>query len=104
VKADTVDLAEIFGQNIHYVVPLYQRPYVWDREHQWEPLWENVRTVADRQLDGIPSNDNIPHFLGAVVREQSLHQVGNRAVPAARAGRRGRVVRRWRRCPRSPSQ
>ena len=76
MKADTVDLAAIFGQPVHYVVPLYQRPYVWTREEQWEPLWEDVRTVAERQLDATPANDSIPHFLGAVVLEQSLTQVG----------------------------
>jgi hypothetical protein len=76
MKADTVDLAAIFGQAIHYVVPLYQRPYVWTREAQWEPLWEDVRSVADRQIDATPTNDNIPHFLGAVVLEQTLNQVG----------------------------
>jgi len=76
MKADTVDLAAIFGQAIHYVVPLYQRPYVWTREAQWEPLWEDIRSVADRQIDATPANDNIPHFLGAVVLEQTLNQVG----------------------------
>jgi hypothetical protein len=76
MKADTVDLATIFGQNVHYVVPLYQRPYVWTREQQWELLWEDVRAVAERQLDSVSVNDTIPHFLGAVVLEQSLNQVG----------------------------
>ena len=76
MKADTVDLAAIFGQAIHYVVPLYQRPYVWTREAQWEPLWEDIQSVADRQIDATPANDNIPHFLGAVVLEQTLNQVG----------------------------
>lgn len=76
MKADTVDLAAIFGQPVHYEVPLYQRPYVWTREKQWEHLWEDVQTVADRQLDDTEANDTIPHFLGAVVLEQSLHQVG----------------------------
>ncbi len=32
--------------------------------------------VAERQLDATPANDSIPHFLGAVVLEQSLTQVG----------------------------
>ena len=53
MKADTVDLAAIFGKPVHYVVPLYQRPYVWTKELQWEPLWQDVREVADRQLDDI---------------------------------------------------
>jgi Uncharacterized conserved protein len=71
VKADTVDLAAIFGNQVHYMVPLFQRPYVWTQKDQWEPLWEDVRAVADRQLDDVPSNDAIPHFLGAVVLEQA---------------------------------
>lgn len=80
MKADTVDLAAIFGKPVHYVVPLYQRPYVWTKELQWEPLWQDVREVADRQLDDSPSNDAIPHFLGAVVLEQAL--VGSGMIDA----------------------
>lgn len=72
MKANTVDLVEIFGNQVRYVVPLYQRPYVWNRDDQWEPLWQDVQAVADRQLDDTPSNDSIPHFLGAVVLEQAL--------------------------------
>jgi hypothetical protein len=76
VKADTVDLAGIFGNQVRYMVPLYQRPYVWNRDDQWEPLWQDVQAVADRQLDGSTSNDEIPHFLGAVVLEQPRVQTG----------------------------
>ncbi len=76
MKADTVDLAAIFGKQVRYMVPLFQRPYVWTQADQWEPLWEDVRIVADRQLDDTPENDSIPHFLGAVVLEQALVQSG----------------------------
>ena len=76
MKADTVDLAAIFLKPVNYIVPLFQRPYVWTLDDQWEPLWQDVRTVADRQLDDTPSNDSIPHFLGAVVLEQALVQTG----------------------------
>ncbi len=27
------------------VVPLFQRPYVWNEENQWEPLWNDVARV-----------------------------------------------------------
>lgn len=80
MKADTVDLAAIFGKPVHYLVPLYQRPYVWTREDQWEPLWQDVQAVADRQLDDTRGNDAIPHFLGAVVLEQAL--VGSGMIEA----------------------
>ena len=58
-------------QDINYnpqrlLVPLFQRPYVWSKERQWEPLWQDVRRVAERLLGGFESN----HFLGAVVLQQ----------------------------------
>ena len=55
----------IFSLPQQLVVPLFQRPYVWDEENQWGPLWEDIRRLADHQLDhpGSPAT----HFLGAVV-------------------------------------
>jgi hypothetical protein len=76
VKADTLDLATIFGKTVRYNVPLFQRPYVWRREKQWEPLWEDIQAVADRLLDETDDNDNIAHFLGAVVLEQTPNPAG----------------------------
>lgn len=34
----TLALRDLFEKNVHHVVPLYQRPYVWGRDQQWEPL------------------------------------------------------------------
>lgn len=48
------------------VVPLFQRPYVWNEENQWEPLWNDMVRVADRVLQQ-PAAKHHPHFLGAVV-------------------------------------
>jgi hypothetical protein len=76
VKADTIDLAAIFGQPVRYLVPLYQRPYVWKKETEWVPLWEDIRAVLERQLDENPNNNGIPHFLGAVVLDQVLMPIG----------------------------
>lgn len=72
MKAEPLDLAQIFDRAVQYVVPLYQRPYVWTKALQWEPLWLDVKEVADRQLDTSPTNDDIPHFLGAIVLERAL--------------------------------
>lgn len=58
---------EIFGQSRQYQVPLFQRPYIWNEEDQWEPLWDDVRTVAEGLLARQPTR---PHFLGAIVLEQ----------------------------------
>lgn len=76
MKADTVDLAAIFGQPVRYLVPLFQRPYVWDEPNQWAPLWEDIQSVLERQLDDTPANDAIPHFMGAVVLDQVLTPIG----------------------------
>ena len=56
---------EIFLQPQHLVVPPFQRPYVWDEEEQWAPLWQDVRRLAEAKLDSPFANPT--HFLGAVV-------------------------------------
>jgi hypothetical protein len=76
VKADTIDLAAIFGQPVRYLVPMFQRPYVWKKDTEWIPLWDDIRAVLERQLDENPNNNAIPHFLGAVVLDQVLMPVG----------------------------
>ncbi|MGE0029459.1 MAG: DUF262 domain-containing protein [Thermoleophilia bacterium] len=68
MKPDTRTVSDLFERDIRYVVPLFQRPYVWDRESQWEPLWDDVLALLEHQIDGggpAPS-----HFLGAIVLEQ----------------------------------
>jgi Protein of unknown function DUF262/Protein of unknown function (DUF1524) len=83
VQAQALTPAEIFGYHVRYVVPLFQRPYVWNRRDQWEPLWDDVRAVAQRLLDGPPAFRPTliaPHFLGAIVVEQAPTTVGSVAV------------------------
>ena len=65
----------VFMQPQRLVVPLFQRPYVWNEEYQWEPLWNDVVRVADRVLKG-PFDKHHPHFLGAVVLQQVQKQTG----------------------------
>jgi Protein of unknown function DUF262/Protein of unknown function (DUF1524)/Restriction Enzyme Adenine Methylase Associated len=65
----------VFMQPQRLVVPLFQRPYVWNEENQWEPLWEDVVRVADRVLKR-PFDKHHPHFLGAVVLQQVQKQTG----------------------------
>jgi hypothetical protein len=80
VQAHTHTPAIIFGHHIRYVVPLFQRPYVWNQDDQWQPLWEDVRTLTERLLDapppvyGAPSVP--PHFLGAIVLDQQITPSG----------------------------
>jgi hypothetical protein len=66
----------VFMQPQRLVVPLFQRPYVWNEENQWEPLWNDVVRVAERLLKQ-PSGKHYPHFLGAVVLQQTPRQTGS---------------------------
>ncbi|GAC81914.1 Protein of unknown function [Gordonia malaquae] len=56
---------QLFNQPQHFVIPLFQRAYVWKEDEQWEPLWKDVRRVAELRISD-PSRD-VAHFLGAVV-------------------------------------
>lgn len=65
---------DIFGPDCQIVVPLYQRPYVWKKEEQWEPLWNDIRLLAEELLGG---GDPKPHFLGAIVLDQLKTPTGS---------------------------
>lgn len=79
VKADTFTLEQVFGLTTRYVVPLYQRPYVWELEKHWEPLWDDVRMVAERLTDATTDNDDVPHFMGAIVLAQTWSPIDKAA-------------------------
>lgn len=66
---------DVFFSPLQLLVPLFQRPYVWSRETQWEPLWEDVQRQADRMLAS--GKVGSPHFLGAVVIQQQAGIVGS---------------------------
>jgi uncharacterized protein with ParB-like and HNH nuclease domain len=65
----------IFNMPQRLVVPLFQRPYVWNEESQWEPLWDDITRIADRVLKH-PTTQPQPHFLGAVVLQQLPTPIG----------------------------
>jgi Protein of unknown function DUF262/Protein of unknown function (DUF1524) len=57
-----------------YVIPVFQRHYVWDRESQWEALWEDLLGQTRVRLQGqVPK----PHFCGAIVVDQKKQQAVN---------------------------
>jgi hypothetical protein len=70
----------VFMQPQRVVVPLFQRPYVWNEENQWEPLWNDVVRVAERVLKRSLEKHQ-PHFLGAVVNILDLISA-ERLLPA----------------------
>lgn len=56
---------ELFNLPQHFVIPLFQRPYVWEETDQWAPLWKDIRRTIEARI----TNPSAPrsHFLGAVV-------------------------------------
>ncbi len=81
MKADTNTLQEVLHGDRRFVIPVYQRPYVWSRERQWEPLWTDVESTAVRLAEtrrashladkpaSTADEEATPHFLGAIVVE-----------------------------------
>ncbi len=66
---------EIFNMPQRLLVPLFQRPYVWSEESQWEPLWDDITRVAERFFLN-PQGAHQPHFIGAVVLQQMPNSTG----------------------------
>lgn len=58
------EIGVLFQSQAQLTIPIYQRPYVWSRDRQWEPLWSDIKRLAESvRVGGQPK----PHFLGAVV-------------------------------------
>jgi uncharacterized protein with ParB-like and HNH nuclease domain len=74
MDAKARDLNQIFDGTISFQIPLFQRPYVWDKDKNWEPLWEDMQGLLDSErLYG----KHRKHFLGAVVLEQLKNVAGS---------------------------
>lgn len=69
MKAEPLTTVQLFEASARYLIPMFQRPYVWTEKDQWEPLWQDVRAVAERVLTVGPFGQVPAHFLGAVVLE-----------------------------------
>lgn len=68
MQSFTRSIFDLFNSKRRYLVPLFQRPYVWGQEKQWEPLWDDIRAKTEAHLDG---HEVDPHFLGAIVLSQA---------------------------------
>lgn len=66
MQANPRSLDALFNSQLRYVVPMFQRLYVWEETPQWTTLWEDVCEKADLQLVGTKTN---AHYLGALIIE-----------------------------------
>ncbi len=79
MEANTLNAKKLFQRDIRYIIPEFQRRYVWTRDRQWEPLWDDVIGTAERYLEELERSGNNrvraerntpKHFLGAIVIQQ----------------------------------
>lgn len=74
MKPETRTVNELFERDVRYVVPLYQRPYVWREEDQWGPLWEDMLVLLRHEAMEVGVES---HFLGAIVLDQETQAPGS---------------------------
>lgn len=74
MEANARNIERIFDSTVSYQIPLFQRPYVWNAEKNWQPLWEDIQALLERHLNNERSR---AHFLGAVVLEQLNNHTGS---------------------------
>jgi uncharacterized protein with ParB-like and HNH nuclease domain len=67
MQATKKNLSELLSQDVRLIAPLFQRPYVWDQDENWEPLWYSISEQVQARLDGEQPR---PYFLGALVTSQ----------------------------------
>ena len=60
-------LSGLFGTHVSYRIPVFQRPYAWTKDRQWQPLWSDARRIAEKLLEAESDEIIPPHFLGAIV-------------------------------------
>ena len=68
-------IKDLFNGEKVFLVPRYQRPYVWNEQDQWAPLWDDVIHIANRLFDdvretGAEEIDDSKaewHFIGTLV-------------------------------------
>ena len=68
MQANPRTITALFEPTQRYVVPMFQRHYVWTKSEQWEPLWYDVEEKHEARRLG---RRVTPHFLGAVILDSA---------------------------------
>ena len=91
MEAEVKTIHQLFSPTIQYVIPQFQRFYDWEKDKQWEPLWDDVRNVSEAVLAQSDQEDKRvpPHFMGSLVLKDE--PMPNHNVPEA-LGRRSIIV------------
>ncbi len=68
MEANSSTIADIFKDQVHYCIPIFQRRYVWEEEIQWHPLWNDLLLKTNERIQ--KRGEKYPHFMGAIVLER----------------------------------
>lgn len=77
LDADIVPVHNLFDGNKQYLIPVYQRHYVWTQEDQWEPLWQDIIEKARVNANAVTESQRKPHFIGSIVTQQLPTRAGD---------------------------
>ncbi|MCW5961026.1 MAG: DUF262 domain-containing protein [Pyrinomonadaceae bacterium] len=67
INATKEQLNSFFSGTLQFVVPFFQRAYVWDSEN-WEILWDHISRIANVENNTTSSE----HFIGTLIIKQRL--------------------------------
>ena len=76
MEAKIVNLRTLFEQQVSYKIPEFQRPYAWKKDIQWQPFWNDIRSLAQRILNQGSNGKIRSHFMGAIVLQQQKSNTG----------------------------
>jgi hypothetical protein len=77
MQPNSRSIFDLFDGKKRYLVPLFQRQYVWTKALQWESLWDDIKRKFEEKLS---DKEGPAHFLGAMVLDQK--RVYGNAVPS----------------------
>lgn len=75
-QPSTQSVYDLFNGRIQFVVPVYQRAYVWTEAENWSLMWDDIADTAERYLAAPEAHLRQKHFLGPIVLEQQHYDPG----------------------------
>ena len=85
MKTEKIVVSDLFEKPRRYLVPIFQRGYVWTENEQWSPLWEDITNLVEAIRIQREREGNVKHlrkhFLGALVLQQQ--SMGVRHTPVS---------------------
>ena len=64
MQASETKIQPIIEGTKQYLVPLFQRPYTWDKK-QWQQLWDDLLALYNTET-------GYSHFFGSIVTMQAI--------------------------------